>query len=413
MVLCVANLTRKTTCPHSQLLSPFWYNRFVGDARGLDPVAKVYRPIRRSIGSIIFANLQPSELTRIEYNTTHPRGIITEDDLGKTPVYPFDAVKFQCSMHYFQIRRNDKTANSTTVICQANLTLPDDVRKQFCIPNDMCQLQPCLNKGTCENLQDNSDGAGFKCTCRVPHFGERCELTACSLSPKEVDGNLWIRPPKTSEVVASGDYCVHGNCSTDGKNSCTCIASAGPKCEYDVNECVEHGCQNGGVCIDQRFYHICLCRDGFFGPECGDTYNICDDEPCQNGGTCLLTQTGYKCYCQGKWLGKNCEQEPIGNQKSAVGISLAVATAVIFFFTSCCMCLTKLRERDRKYAKTDKVKQDIALLFEVAEKKYGVDNLVAQQLFVDFIYNQTDVIQQVDAVMNKDPEKDAARKGGA
>jgi len=49
----------------------------------------------------------------------------------------------------------------------------------------------------------------------------------------------------------------------------------------------------------------------------------------------------------------------------------------------------------------------------VAEKKYGVDNLVAQQLFVDFIYNQTDVIQQVDAVMNKDPEKDAARKGGA
>lgn len=43
------------------------------------------------------------------------------------------------------------------------------------------------------------------------------------------------------------------------------------------------------------------------------------------------------------------------------------------------------------------MEEDIALLFELAEKKYGANNWKAQEMFVDYIYNQTDVVQRVNA----------------
>lgn len=48
-------------------------------------------------------------------------------------------------------------------------------------------------------------------------------------------------------------------------------------------------------------------------------------------------------------------------------------------------------------AQIARMNEDIALLFELAEQKYGVGNWFAQEKFVDFIYNETNVIQEVDA----------------
>lgn len=44
------------------------------------------------------------------------------------------------------------------------------------------------------------------------------------------------------------------------------------------------------------------------------------------------------------------------------------------------------------------MEDDIALLFELAEKKYGEGNWFPQEKYVDFIYNETNVIQEVDAL---------------
>jgi len=37
------------------------------------------------------------------------------------------------------------------------------------------------------------------------------------------------------------------------------------------------------------------------------------------------------------------------------------------------------------------IEDDIALLFELAEKKFGQGNYLAQEKFVDYIYNETQV----------------------
>lgn len=44
------------------------------------------------------------------------------------------------------------------------------------------------------------------------------------------------------------------------------------------------------------------------------------------------------------------------------------------------------------------MEEDVALLFELAEKKYGANNWRAQEYFVNYIYNETQVIQRVDAM---------------
>ena len=49
-------------------------------------------------------------------------------------------------------------------------------------------------------------------------------------------------------------------------------------------------------------------------------------------------------------------------------------------------------------AQIARMEDDIALLFELAEKKYGSGNWFPQEKFVDFIYNETNVIQEVDAI---------------
>lgn len=49
-------------------------------------------------------------------------------------------------------------------------------------------------------------------------------------------------------------------------------------------------------------------------------------------------------------------------------------------------------------ARISRMEEDIELLFEIAEEKYGQNQWLPQEKFVDFIYNETQVIQEVEAL---------------
>lgn len=109
-----------------------------------------------------------------------------------------------------------------------------------------CFLNPCQNKGTCEEV-----GAGYVCTCMPgftgkPLFRQRQkddhlrELTA--ISPTAVLGVtlLWRVFNRASDI-------------------------SGAKCEVDIDECDSTPCQNGGLCRDGMGEFDCQCKPGFLG----------------------------------------------------------------------------------------------------------------------------------------------------
>ncbi|AWO97474.1 putative sushi von Willebrand factor type A EGF and pentraxin domain-containing protein 1 [Scophthalmus maximus] len=83
-----------------------------------------------------------------------------------------------------------------------------------------CFLNPCQNKGTCEEV-----GAGYVCTC-MPGF-------------------------------------------TGKKHLCQCVVGYwGRLCEVDVDECDPNPCVNGASCLDGLGSYTCRCLPGFNGTRC-------------------------------------------------------------------------------------------------------------------------------------------------
>lgn len=109
---------------------------------------------------------------------------------------------------------------------------------------DYCEVNPCVNGGSCENEFDN-----FKCSCSEKFTGERCETS--------------------------------------------------------VSKCLEMRCFNGGVCDDDT--GLCRCLSGFSGANCEieptvKNTNPCSSNPCEKG-VCAYVKTGYKCYCLPNYTG--------------------------------------------------------------------------------------------------------------
>ncbi|XP_067949983.1 uncharacterized protein [Watersipora subatra] len=401
-VFCIKTLNESVGCPKKQLYSPFWYNRYLGTTKGLKPAATVYYLRDIKISDFLFPQKKVAVYSLFKYNTTHPRGTLFEDHIERMTVYPFDLIKFDCSTHFHVITgiysNNSWQTSSKTAICHANLTLTDEIRMRFCVPDEACIMEPCLNDGKCISFKNPNNANSLEdyyCKCKIPHFGKRCELLSCSLNNSEKVGEIWSVPPDVRQQKKKG-YCLHGTCAGLTKRRCDCLDSAGPKCAFDVDDCKRTECQNEGVCVDQRLHSQCVCKDGFFGSDCSQTQTGCHGEPCKNEGECYNTVNGFKCYCIGTWFGETCEQTP-ANTRDSIGISLAAACGLVLFFTMCCTCMTSLRTKDRPYGHKVRMETDIALLFELAERKYGANNWAAQEKFVNYIYNETPVMRMVDA----------------
>ena len=45
----------------------------------------------------------------------------------------------------------------------------------------------------------------------------------------------------------------------------------GVNCEYEVDECQNQPCQNGGTCVDADQGYVCECPEGFMGLDCRES----------------------------------------------------------------------------------------------------------------------------------------------
>ncbi|XP_053715495.1 sushi, von Willebrand factor type A, EGF and pentraxin domain-containing protein 1 isoform X1 [Synchiropus splendidus] len=147
-----------------------------------------------------------------------------------------------------------------------------------------CFLNPCQNKGTCEEV-----GAGYVCTCMSGFTGAKCEvdIDECDSAPCQ-----------------NGGQCEDGM----GLFKCQCKPGyIGHFCEAEVNECLSSPCLNNGVCVDELNRFTCSCTDGFTGSRCELEINECLSNPCLNGGLCEDLTSSYTCNCAVGFSGDRCE----------------------------------------------------------------------------------------------------------
>lgn len=108
----------------------------------------------------------------------------------------------------------------------------------------VCESQPCLNGGACEDQFDE-----FNCSCAAGWGGRVCQaqLDECASAP-----------------------CVHGVCEDLlADYRCACEPGYGGRdCGEEVDDCLRFACVNGGVCEEVGGGHTCSCPPGFIGKRC-------------------------------------------------------------------------------------------------------------------------------------------------
>lgn len=135
---------------------------------------------------------------------------------------------------------------------QSNVTISQ-------ITSDPCSLRPCQNGATCnKNIHITQDVVVLE------------------------SSRLIFVSPQYAEVF-----------------NCSCPAGfTGTRCEYDVDECVENPCVNGGSCFNNLGGFLCHCSEGFSGLRCSVVDNECQRVVCSNGGTCWNIHGGFFCDCR-------------------------------------------------------------------------------------------------------------------
>ncbi|XP_033113935.1 fibropellin-3-like [Anneissia japonica] len=222
------------------------------------------------------------------------------DDLRS--LFPFLICSFpfgiECQTTSFQ----PYTATGQTVTCNPAMGLQclnADNQPENCLdyrvrfrcgePIDECASSPCLNGGTCNDLQN-----AFECVCVNGYEGARCEI-------------------ETNECASNP--CQNGGQCLDliGLYFCNCpLGYLGVNCETDNNECSSNPCVNGN-CQDNVNAFLCICFAGYRGTTCQIDINECASSPCQNGGTCIDQVNGYQCQCPFGYIGQFCQTGIIFN----------------------------------------------------------------------------------------------------
>lgn len=91
------------------------------------------------------------------------------------------------------------------------------------------------------------------------------KLDSCSLAPKSsgesvcYNGGLCSSLPSSSSSSSTSNFQV-----SNSLLNFTCICPAGfsgKLCELNIDDCVDHQCQNGAACVDGLNSYRCVCRD--------------------------------------------------------------------------------------------------------------------------------------------------------
>ncbi|XP_005915556.1 protein eyes shut homolog isoform X1 [Haplochromis burtoni] len=180
-----------------------------------------------------------------------------------------------------------------------------------------CDSRPCQHNGKCCDLLGD-----YSCQCPTGFQGKSCEvdIDACALSnntcppntecldlPYGLEYTCCVPCPQHLQPCAFGGCCVLNN-----SNAYRCICTpgwSGQDCRVNVNDCIEHGCQNGGTCMDEIDGYSCLCPRGYTGIYCEEDIDYCVDHRCSEHGFCLDQQYNFTCRCMLGFEGPLCEVE--------------------------------------------------------------------------------------------------------
>lgn len=145
-----------------------------------------------------------------------------------------------------------------------------------------CAAQPCLHGGTCRELPDLLEepaaaAQAYECVCHARFLGRHCEVDA---------------DPCASQPCLHGGFCS----AVSGSFRCACAAGlSGERCERG-RWCAAGVCAHGGSCEEGEWGPSCRCR-GYYGPRCQYDVDECVGEPCLNGATCLNEPGSFRCLC--------------------------------------------------------------------------------------------------------------------
>nr|XP_057928912.1 sushi, nidogen and EGF-like domain-containing protein 1 isoform X3 [Doryrhamphus excisus] len=199
-----------------------------------------------------------------------------------------------------EVQFSSTTSGSVAIyVCQAGYVAVPRATQSICgIQGDWsqppiceelneCLSQPCLNGGTCHDLE-----ASYLCECEDGFRGKQChiDINECLSDPCKNGGTCEDQP---------GFYLCHCPPGVKGRN-----------CQKEQDSCESNPCLNGGVCRDYRRTYVCSCKDGFFGDQCQMLEDPCVLHPCGNRGDCRSDRRGnYNCVCRAGHTGKDCEKD--------------------------------------------------------------------------------------------------------
>lgn len=90
--------------------------------------------------------------------------------------------------------------------------------------------------------------------------GPPIPIDPCASAPK-------VNDPQFDSPCYNGGSCkssaaTGSNSSTSLNYTCLCPPGfAGPLCEINIDDCIDHQCQNGAMCVDGVNSYKCMCRD--------------------------------------------------------------------------------------------------------------------------------------------------------
>lgn len=81
------------------------------------------------------------------------------------------------------------------------------------------------------------------------------QLDPCARAPK-------VNEPHFDSPCYNGGTCKPNSAMSPHQFSCLCPPGfGGPLCEINIDDCVDHQCQNGAMCVDGINSYKCICRD--------------------------------------------------------------------------------------------------------------------------------------------------------